>query len=202
MMELFLDLLEGLHRWCVVGQGEDLPVQLVQARSHLAAKLQICPTSETEWISLWQAPLGTWWPTSLPESWSGLNCLLSRRESTLTVEALLLLEEHRPGIVMLVLREEVVHQLPSVGNAGSEGKTGRGGVKGPIATTPQWNLQDLVMCVVREVSRRERSYPHLIHQYRLTEAQAQQELSQMRAVQSYLLSKLREGITPEQQVLF
>jgi len=75
-------------------------------------------------------------------------------------------------------------------------------VEPPPPAAPQWNLQDLVTCVIREVSRRERVYPHLVYQHRMTPAEAEKELSQMRAVKAYLLSKLQEGVIPEQQVLF
>jgi hypothetical protein len=56
--------------------------------------------------------------------------------------------------------------------------------------------------VIREVSRRERVYPHLVYQRRMTPEEAEKELSQMRAVKAYLLTKLQEGVIPEQQVLF
>jgi hypothetical protein len=63
-------------------------------------------------------------------------------------------------------------------------------------------MQDLATCVTREVSRRERVYPHLVHQKRLTPEEADRELSQMRAVQAYVLDKLKAGDLPQQQVLF
>jgi hypothetical protein len=63
-------------------------------------------------------------------------------------------------------------------------------------------MQDLVTCVTREVSRRERLYPHLVHQKRLSPEEAEFELSQMRSVQAYLLARLQAGEVPQQQVLF
>jgi hypothetical protein len=63
-------------------------------------------------------------------------------------------------------------------------------------------MQDLVTCVTREVSRRERLYPHLVHQKRLSPEEAELELSQMRSVQAYLLARLQAGEVPQQQVLF
>ena len=58
------------------------------------------------------------------------------------------------------------------------------------------------MCVTREVARRERLYPQLIHQTKLSPTDADLELSQMRAVQAYLLTRLQAGEQPQQQVLF
>jgi hypothetical protein len=75
-------------------------------------------------------------------------------------------------------------------------------VEPPPPEPPQWNLQDLVTCVIREVSRRERVYPHLVYQRRMTPEEAEKELSQMRAMKAYLLAKLQEGVIPEQQILF
>jgi hypothetical protein len=63
-------------------------------------------------------------------------------------------------------------------------------------------MQDLATCVTREVSRRERVYPHLVHQKRLSPEEAELELSQMRSVQMYLLDKLKTGELSQQQVLF
>jgi hypothetical protein len=58
------------------------------------------------------------------------------------------------------------------------------------------------MCIAREVRRREQAYPQLVQQQRLTSAQAERELSQMRAVLTYLLARLQAGTPPQQQVLF
>ena len=194
MTDFFLDLLDGLHRWCVAGQSEALPERLIQAQAQLAAQLSEPPTTLEGWRTLWQSPLGEWWPPPLPTNWPSTAHLLSRREATLTVDALMMLEEQRPGAI--------ASALPSAPVSTQSGPSLTSPTIEAVATPAEWNLQDLVTCVIREVQRRERVYPQLVHQKRLEPEQAQAELSQMRAVKSYLLSKLQEGLTPQQQVLF
>jgi len=195
MTESFVDLLEGLHRWCVDGQGVTLPAQLVQAQRWLTKQLPSPPATQDDWLALWRTPLGEWWPAPLPDGWGTQGRLLSRHESTLTVEALTLLEAYRPKAVVAALPNPPCSPPASVIPA-------RCAVEPPPPEPPQWNLQDLVTCVIREVSRRERIYPHLVYQRRMTREAAEKELSQMRAVKAYLLAKLQEGVIPEQQILF
>jgi hypothetical protein len=195
MMESFIDLLEGLHRWCVDGQGATLPAQLAQAQHWLAKQLQSPPATQDDWLALWRTPLGEWWPAPLPAGWGSHCRLLSRHESTLTAEALTILEVYRPKAFAAALPNPPGSPPASVIPA-------RCAVEPPPPEPPQWNLQDLVTCVIREVSRRERVYPHLVYQRRMTPEEAEKELSQMRAIKAYLLAKLQEGVIPEQQILF
>ena len=190
----FLDLVEGLHRWCVAGQDAILPGLLSQAQVWLAPQLQPTPASNTDWLALWRSPLQDWWPMPLPAAWEASWRLLSRREATLTAEALTYLDAHRPGATA-VGRPAAPHVAPLSSGASTPPEATPAGL-------PRWSLDDLVMCVTREVRRREQAYPHLVQQQRLTSAQAEQELSQMRAVLAYLLTRLREGTLPQQQVLF
>ena len=195
MTESFIDLLEGLHRWCVEGQGATLPDQLAQAQHWLAKQLPSPPTTQDDWLALWRTPLGEWWPMPLPDGWGAQYRLLSRHESTLTAEALTLLEAYRPKALATVL------PTPTCPPPAPE-RPAMCTVEPSEPEPPQWNLQDLVTCVIREVARRERVYPHLVYQHRMTPEEVEKELSQMRAVKAYLLAKLQEGVIPEQQVLF
>jgi hypothetical protein len=195
MTESFIDLLEGLHRWCVEGQGAILPAQLVQAQGWLAHQLPSPPATQDDWLALWRTPLEEWWPAPLPDGWGAQCRLLSRHESTLTAEALTVLEAYRPQAFAAALPNSPCSSPASVMSATCA-------VEPPSSAPPQWNLQDLVTCVIREVSRRERVYPHLVSQHRMAPEEAEKELSQMRAVKTCLLAKLQEGVIPEQQVLF
>jgi hypothetical protein len=197
MSAYFFDMLEGLHRWCVMGQGEAYPTQLLQVQSWLKEQWATPPETEADWLTWWRTPVVAWWPTTLPEDWEADWRLLSRREPTLTVEALMYLDQHRPGVPASILPPPP----PPVVRAPSG--TGRFANESASPTSPpRWNMQDLVTCVTREVSRRERLYPQLVHQQRLTPEEAELELSQMRAVQAYLLARLQAGELPQQQVLF
>ncbi len=200
MSTYFFDMLEGLHRWCVMGQGQGYPTPLLQVQSWLDQQLPSPPETEADWLHLWRAPVATWWPVALPEAWKPDWRLLSRHESTLTVEALMYLEQYRPGSAAAILpppAAPVQSVTPGVSQA-------VGMVDEPPSQVapPRWNMQDLVTCVTREVSRRERIYPQLVHQKRLSSEAAEIELSQMRSVQAYLLAKLQAGDLPQQQVLF
>jgi hypothetical protein len=195
MTESFIDLLEGLHRWCGDGQEANLTAQLVQAQRWLAKQLPSPPVTQDDWLTLWRTPLEEWWPVPLPDGWGSHCRLLSRHESTLTAEALTVLETYRPEAFAAALPEPP-------GAAPASVLLPLCPVAPPPPAPPQWNLQDLVTCVIREVSRRERVYTHLVHQHRMTPEEAERELSQMRAVKAYLLAKLQEGVIPEQQVLF
>jgi hypothetical protein len=194
----FFDMLEGLHRWCVMGQGQTYPTQLTQAQSWLNEHMTAPPETEVEWLQQWRTPVASWWPRALPEDWQADWRLLSRQEPTMTAEALTYLDQHRPGVTAAILppppSSSVVPalSLPLFGTDESA----------PAPSPPQWNMQDLVTCVTREVSRRERLYPHLVHQKRLSPEEAELVLSQMRSVQAYLLARLQAGEVPQQQVLF
>lgn len=190
----FLDLVEGLHRWCVAGQGTTLPGLLAQAQAWLAPQLQPTPASAADWLTLWRTPLEEWWPCPLPAAWEAPWRLLSRREATLTAEALIYLETHRPEAVAAG-QPSTPHGAP-LPSAAPETRVASPNI------SPRWGLDDLVMCVTREVRRREQAYPQLVQQQRLTPEQAERELSQMRAVLTYLLTRLRQGTPPQQQVLF
>jgi hypothetical protein len=189
----FLDVVEDLHRWCAAGQSHTQPDLLTQTKTWLLPQLQPPPTRDAEWLTLWQTPLAQWWPMALPAGWEAHWSLLSRREATLTAEALTYLETYRPGIVAALLTTPQPLPLPAVPPPSHPSTSG---------TSLRWTLDDLVMCVNREVQRRDQVYPHLVQQHRLTSEQAEQELSQMRAVLTYLLDQLREGTRPQQQVLF
>lgn len=197
MSAYFFDMLEGLHRWCVMGQGQEYPTQLIQAQSWLNEQLPSPPETEADWLQQWRTPVAEWWPMALPEDWEADWRLLSRQEATLTVEALMYLDTHRPGVpaAMLPPHSPLVAQVPSQPVLCDDEPI-------PPASPPRWNIQDLVTCVTREVGRRERIYPHLVHQRRLSPEEAELELSQMRSVQAYLLAKLQAGDLPQQQVLF
>ncbi len=190
----FLDLVEGLHRWCVSGQVPTLPALLSQAQVWLVPQLQPAPATTAAWLVLWRTPLGGWWPTALPAEWETEWRLLSRQETTLTPEALSYLETQRPGVMAAALP---VPSPPTPLPATALPER----VETPEAPA-HWNLADLVTCVIREIRRREQVYPELVHQQRMTPAQAEQELHQMRAVQTYLLANLRQGTPPQQQDLF
>ena len=208
MSTYFFDMLEGLHRWCVMGQGQTYPSQLLQVQSWLNEHLPSSPETEADWLQQWRIPVADWWPMTLPANWAPEWRLLSRQEATLTVEALMYLDAHRPGVPAAML----AMPLPPLSAAPaslpmSEASSLRDWLDDePILTgveTPaRWNMQDLVMCVAREVARRERVYPQLIHQRRLSPDEAELELSQMRSLRAYLLAKLKAGDMPQQQVLF
>lgn len=189
-----LDLVEGLHRWCVADQGPALPTLLTRAQAWLAQQLQPVPATEADWLALWRMPLHVWWPTTLPAGWERDWRLLSRQEATLTAEALSYLETHRSGVMATV--------LPSTPGSAPVLPTALKTREASSKVPSRWSLDDLVTCVIREVRRREHTYPQLIQQQRLTPEQAELELSQMRAVQAYLLARLQEGAPPQQQVLF
>lgn len=198
MSTYFFDMLEGLHRWCVMGQGQAYPALLIEVQSWLNEQLPSPSETEADWLQQWRTPVAEWWPIALPEDWEPDWRLLSRREPTLTVEALMYLDQHRPGVSAALLPALPIRPLtPESWRSDrlAEAPT-------PPASPPRWNMQDLATCVTREVSRRERVYPHLVHQKRLTPEEADRELSQMRAVQAYLLDKLKAGDLPQQQVLF
>ena len=202
MSTYFFDMLEGLHRWCVMGQGQAYPTQLIQVQNWLNEQLPTPPETAADWLQQWRTPAAAWWPAPLPEDWEPDWRLLSRREPTLTAEALMFLDKHRPGVLAAILPpppspscSRPVAQAPSSSVRLADEPA-------PPASSPRWNMQDLVTCVRREVSRRERIYPHLVHQMRLSPEEAELELSQMRAVQAYLLAKLQAGELPQQQVLF
>ncbi|ETW96836.1 MAG: hypothetical protein ETSY1_25025 [Candidatus Entotheonella factor] len=198
MSTYFFDMLEGLHRWCVMGQGQPYPAQLLQAQSWLSEQLPSPPETEADWLQMWRVPVVAWWPMSLPEGWEPDWRLLSRQEPTLTVEALMYLDQHRPEVSAAILPVSPSipgEQEPSLSIMFDDESA-------LPASPPRWNMQDLVTCVTREVARRERVYPHLVHQKRLSSEEAELELSQMRSVQAYLLAKLRAGELPQQQVLF
>jgi len=149
-----------LPRWCITGQGATLPGLLTQAQAWLVPQLQPTPANAADWLELWRTPLATWWPLTLPAAWEGHWRLLSRREATLTAEALAYLETHRPGAIA-VDKPAAPDPLPL-----------------PIAVPethptapdmmPRWSLNDLVMCVTRELRRREQAYPQLVQKQRLT----------------------------------
>ncbi len=189
MSTYFFDMLEGLHRWCVMGQGQVYPTQLIEAQSWLNGQLPSPPETEVDWQQQWRTPVAAWWPMPLPEDWEPDWRLLSRQESTLTVEALMYLDKHRPGVPAAMLPPPTL-AVPFDDE--------------PVlpASPPRWNMQDLVTCVTREVARRERVYPHLVYQKGLSPETAELELSQMRSIQAYLLDKLKAGDMPQQQVLF
>jgi len=198
MSTYFFDMLEGLHRWCVMGQGQAYPPQLIQVQSWLNEQLPSPPETEADWLQQWRTPVAAWWPIALPEDCKPDWRLLSRREPTLTVEALMYLDQHRPGVSAAIL--PVPASLPTSPEPWQSDRLTD--ASAPPASPPRWNMQDLATCVTREVSRRERVYPHLVHQKRLSPEEAERELSQMRAVQAYLLGKLQAGDLPQQQVLF
>jgi hypothetical protein len=198
MSTYFFDMLEGLHRWCVMGQGQTYPTQLTQAQSWLNEQLAAPPETAVDWLQQWRTPVAVWWPRALPEDWDADWRLLSRHEPTMTAEALMYLDKHRPGVPAAMLPpppSPPVVPAPLMPISFTDEPV-------PPASPPRWNMQDLVTCVTREVSRRERLYPHLVHQRRLSADEAELELSQMRSVQAYLLARLQAGELPQQQVLF
>ncbi len=208
MSTYFFDMLEGLHRWCALGQSQTYPSQLLQVQSWLNEHLPSPPETEAGWLQQWRTPVADWWPMTLPTDWEPAWRLLSRQEATLTVEALMYLDSHRPGVPAAMLAipsasvpaaapSSPVSEMAAL-SAFFEDEPSLSEVDGP----PRWNMQDLVTCATREVARRERLYPHLVHQGRLSPEEAELELSQMRALQAYLLAKLKEGDVPQQQVLF
>jgi hypothetical protein len=201
MSAYFFDMLEGLHRWCVMGQDQAYPSQLIQVQHWLNDHLPAPLTTQAGWLQQWRTPVATWWPRPLPEDWESDWRLLSRREATLTIEALIYLDKHRPGIAAAILPPPVAPVSPPVAQASSP-SVSLAAAPVPTASSPRWNMQDLVTCVTREMARRERVYPHLVHQKRLSPEEAELELSQMRSVQAYLLDKLKTGELPQQQVLF
>lgn len=208
MSAYFFDMLEGLHRWCVMGQGQTYPSQLLQVQSWLNEHLPSPPETEADWLEQWRTPVSDWWPMTLPADWESAWRLLSRQEATLTVEALMYLDAHRPGVPAAMLALPVaparstasslaMPEMPSLRDWLDDEPT-----LPDVEPSARWNMQDLVMCVAREVARRERVYPQLIHQRRLSPDEAEQELSQMRSLRAYLLAKLKAGDMPQQQVLF
>ncbi len=82
MSTYFFDMLEGLHRWCVMGQGQAYSTQLTQAQSWLNEQLSSPLEAEADWLQQWRTPVASWWPMSLPEDWEPDWRLLSRREPT------------------------------------------------------------------------------------------------------------------------
>lgn len=198
MSTYFFDMLEGLHRWCVMGQDPAYPAQLAQVQSWLSKQLPSPPETAADWLQQWHTPVAAWWPMSLPEDWEPHWRLLSRRECTLTAEALMYLDQHRPGVAAAMLPPS---PSPSVAPVSSP-STLSADEPAPPASPPRWNLQDLVTCVTREVARRERLYPHLVHQKKLSPEEVELELSQMRSVRAYLLARLQAGDLPQQQILF
>src|SRR5688572_19785779 len=103
MSTYFFDMLEGLHRWCVMGQGQTYLTQLTQVQSWLNEQLSSPPETEADWLQQWRTPVAAWWPRALPEDWETDWRLLSRREPTMTAEALMYLDKHRPGVAAAIL---------------------------------------------------------------------------------------------------
>ncbi len=207
MSTYIFDMLEGLHRWCVMGQGQTYPSQLLQAQSWLNDHLPSPPETEAGWLQLWRLPVADWWPMALPVDWEPTWRLLSRQEATLTVEALMYLDSHRPGVPAAMLALPAVPAAPASSSPLPEVASQTVWLDDDpmlpdMPDAPRWNMQDLVTCAAREVARRERVYPHLVHQRRLSPDEAELELSQMRSVRAYLLAKLKSGDMPQQQVLF
>lgn len=179
-MTHFLDLLEAYHHWCVSGDH----TRLEHCQAWLETVVDL-PQNETGWHQLGVRAVD--WLTPLPLGWAPHWRILSPRERTLTVEALDDLDAQRPGAMAAALP-------PS--RADAPEPTTLGDV--PV----HWRLSDVIDCLRREVQRRETQYPMQMQQGRLSAERARQELGQMKAALTILMSMPDRGPDARQGTLF
>ena len=106
----------------------------------------------------------------------------------LTVEALEVLEAHRPGAIAAALTQIDPSPEPALDW---------------VQDLPlNWSLSDVLGCVEREVTRREADYRQQVDLGRLSPERARQELGQMNAAASILRSMEANGQDARQGFLF
>ena len=103
MKDAWLDFLTQLHIWCVRDAALPVPSALEEALAQLNATAAYRAPTFDDAFSQWRQPLGHWWEGELPPQWAPTWRVLSRQMWTLTAEAMLYLEQCRPGTVAAAL---------------------------------------------------------------------------------------------------